>query len=64
MPDIQELIALAIVAVVVILYLRRRRRLKRQVGSACGGCAFARPARREATLHFHRKRENDRTGGR
>ena len=41
MPEIQELIALLMVAAVIGGYLWRRKRLRARRASGCSGCAFA-----------------------
>jgi hypothetical protein len=66
MPDIQELIALGIVALVAgrLLWRRwaRRNALTKAGGqlsskaSACGDCASAGPPPKEAPVRFYRKR--------
>jgi len=58
MPGIQEIIALAIVALVVGLYVRRRwfGRRKLSGGADCGGCASSGPPPKESPLRFYRKR--------
>lgn len=59
MPDIQELIALGIVALVagrlIYRYVVRRNVARR---SACGDCASAGPPKPEATVHFYRRRDS------
>jgi ABC-type nickel/cobalt efflux system permease component RcnA len=58
MPDIQEVIAVGIVALVAGWLLWRRfgkRRDGAKTGD-CGDCAAAGPAPKEATVHFYRKR--------
>jgi hypothetical protein len=58
MPDIQEVIAVGIVALVAGRLLWRRFG-KRPAGAKtgdCGDCAASGPAPKEATVHFHRKR--------
>jgi len=58
MPDIQEVIALGIVALVAgrLLWSRFGRRRAGAKTGDCGDCAAAGPAPKEATVHFHRKR--------
>jgi hypothetical protein len=55
--NLQEILALAVVAVAVALMLWRRYRRRAHPGSACNGCDAARnrPSK-EKTLHFHRRR--------
>lgn len=63
MPDIQEAIALGIVALVAGRLLWRRfgrRKSPAQAGSkagACSDCASAGPPPKETTIHFYRRRE-------
>lgn len=52
MPDLQEMLALGIVALVAGLYWYRRRR--RPSGS-CGDCASAGPPPAESTVRFYRR---------
>jgi len=57
MPDIQEVIALGIVALVAgrLLWKRWARRQAARSGD-CGDCAAAGPAPKEATVRFYRRR--------
>lgn len=63
MPDIQESIALGIVALVAgRLLWRRWARRKGQApatgkAGACTDCAAAGPAPKEATVHFYRRQD-------
>jgi hypothetical protein len=53
MPDIQEIIALLIVAGVAAVYIYRRR--DRKAGT-CGDCANAAPPKKESIIRFYRRR--------
>jgi hypothetical protein len=58
MPDIQEIIALGIVAVVAgwLLWKRRLRRNAPPKTGSCGDCVQQGPPPKEATLRFYRRR--------
>jgi hypothetical protein len=63
MPDIQEVIALGIVAAVAGRLLWRRWAHGKPQGKTvakpgvCGDCTAAEPPKRESTVHFYRRRE-------
>lgn len=57
MPDLQEILALSMVALVAVLYLWRRRVRKMRGSGGCGNCAFAAPPKKEAPVHFYRRRK-------
>jgi hypothetical protein len=52
MPDLQEILALAIVVLVAGLYWHRRRR---RPANSCGDCASAGPPAAESTIRFYRR---------
>jgi len=56
--DVQEVAALAIVALVVGIGLWRLRQRRRSTAAGCDGCAASTPPP-EATLHFHPRRPGD-----
>lgn len=63
MPDIQELIALGIVALVAGTALWRR--LRRKPGAAagsCGDCAGSGPPPAESTMRFYRRNPDSAAG--
>jgi len=59
MPDIQELIALGIVALVAgrLLWRRWTRRGDTRKAGACSNCDSAGPPPKEAPLRFYRRRQ-------
>ena len=54
--DLQELIALAIVAVVVVIGAWRWQKRRRSGAAACGHCDRPATTRKEVTLRFHRRK--------
>ena len=58
MPDIQEIVALGIVALVAgrLAWKRWARWKATGKAGACGDCSPATPSRGEATVHFYRRR--------
>lgn len=55
--QLQEVLALAVVAAVVGLYLWRRWQRRRRSKSACGGCeGGASDTSKEKTLRFYKRR--------
>ncbi len=65
MPDMQELVALGIVALVAgrLLWKRWMRRKTPASSGAksgdCGDCAASSPPPKEATVHFYRRRNDE-----
>lgn len=59
MPGLQEILALAIVALVVGLVVWRRWRRGKATGRSgdCGDCAASGPPPKESTVHFYRRRD-------
>jgi len=61
-PDVQELIALGIVALVAGRLLWRRlgpSARRRRTAGACDGCGPVNPPRKEATIRFYRRRNDE-----
>ena len=55
---LQELLALAIVAGVVGFALYRRSRRGKQSGACGDGCGQQAAAKKEATIHFYRRKDD------
>jgi hypothetical protein len=54
--EIQEVMALAVVALVVAIAVWRRARHKAKGAPGCSNCDTPAARKRESTLHFHRRR--------
>ncbi len=61
MPDIQEVIALGIVALVAGRWIWRRRMRRQAPGKSgdCSNCASSSPPPKETTVHFYRRRNDE-----